>query len=113
MQLWQDGWVAALAAVGLCSLLWCVIRIIWSVGCPRCKSALAVIPASGDGSGLQEQIYALTGFGREQGLIGRILVVDCGLDAEGQKLCSILERENRWVMVCAPHEIADQIKIND
>ena len=113
MQLWQNGWVAALAAVGVCSLLWCVIRIIWFVGCPRCKPSLAVIPADGNGSGLQEQIYALTAFDRDQGLIGHILVVDCGLDAEGQKLCRILERENRRVTVCTPHEIADHIKINN
>lgn len=110
MQLWQDGLVAALAAVGVFSLLWAFTQVVFSVKHPVRKSALVVIPVRGDGGDLQEQVYALTGFGRDQGVIGRILVVDCGLDEEGQKLCRILARENRWVTLCRPDQVADYIK---
>lgn len=110
MQLWQDGLVAALAAVGVCAILWCFTQAVFSIRYPLNKTALVLLPARGDGSGLQEQVYALTGFGRDQGVIGRILVVDCGLDAEGQKLCRILARENRWVIFCRPEAVADYLK---
>ena len=109
IQLWQDGLVAALAAVGVFGLLWAFTRVVFAIRYPLRKSALVVIPVRGDGSGLQEQVYALTGFGRDEGVIGRILVVDCGLDEEGQKLCRILARENRWVTLCRPEQVAEHI----
>lgn len=106
MHLWQDGLVAALAAIGLVALLWGVSQAIESTRSPSKKSALALFPVRGDGGGLQEQISALIAFGRNHGIIGRILVVDCGLTEDGQKLCRILERENRWVIFCRPDEVA-------
>lgn len=109
MQLWQDGLVAALAAVGVFSLLWAFTQAVFLVKHPLRKSALVVIAAHGDGGGLQEQVYALTGFGRDQGVIGRILVVDCGLNAQGEKLCRILARENRWVTFCRPEQVAEYL----
>lgn len=110
IQLWQDGLVAALAAVGVVSLLWTFTQMIFALKNPLPGTALAVLPARGDGGGLAEQIYALTGYGRDQGVIGRILVVDCGLNEEGRQLCRILERENRWVTVCLPEQAADHLR---
>ena len=77
---------------------------------PAPKRALAVLRAAGDGSGLQEQVRLLTGIGREQGGIGRILLLDCGLDEEGQTLCRILERENRWVIFCPAEDALNYLK---
>lgn len=110
IQLWQDGLVAALAAVGVVSLLWLLTQIIFMLKDPMPGTALAVLPAQGDGGGLAEQVFALTGYGRDQGVIGRILIVDCGLNDEGRQLCRILERENRWVAVCLPNEVADHLR---
>lgn len=106
MQLWQDGLVAALAAVGVMSLLWGLAQAVLAIRQPAGKQALALLTAQGDGSDLQEQIYILMNLGRAHGIIGRILVVDCGLDEEGQKLCRILARENRWIIFCRPEEVA-------
>lgn len=110
LQLWQDGLVAALAAVGVVSLLWLLTQMIFMLKSPLPGTALAVLPARGDGGGLAEQVYALTGYGRDQGVIGRILIVDCGLDEEGRQLCRILEREDRWVTVCLPEQVADYLR---
>lgn len=109
MQLWQDGLVAMLAAVGVISLLWAFAQAVFFMKLPAAKSALALLPARGDGSELQEQIYALMGFSRDQGIIGRILVVDCGLNEEGQKLCRILARENRWVILCGIEDVTNYL----
>ena len=109
MQLWQDGLVAVLATIGLVELLWGLAQAILMIKKGAPKQALAVIAASGDGGCVQEQVRALTGLGRDQGLIGRILVVDCGLNEEGQKLCAILERGNRWVLLCQPEEIPNYL----
>jgi len=110
MQLWQDGVVAVLAAVGVVELLWKLAQALMTKNRPAPKRALAVISAAGDGSSIQEQVRALTAIGRESGVIGRILVADCGLDEEGQKLCRILERENRWVILCRAEDVVHYLK---
>ena len=49
MHLWQDGLVALLAAIGLASLLWAVVRGLF-FSRPRTRpAALALLPARGNG----------------------------------------------------------------
>ena len=52
MQLWQDGLLAMLAAVGLASLLWGLVRAVFCPGTPRQRSLVALIPAQGNGETL-------------------------------------------------------------
>ena len=40
------------------------------------------------------------------GVIGMIVLVDCGLSEEGEKLSRMLERKDRWVAVCRKDEIS-------
>ena len=105
MQLWQDGVIAALASVGLASLLWTAVR--WALFAPPRESrwAAALVMAQGDGAPLEQQIRTLQRLRREQGVIGRILVIDCGLSREGRKLADILTRQNRWITVCSAEDV--------
>ena len=75
MQLWQDGLVALLAAIGLASLMWMAVRAVLFARPARRESAVALIPAQGDGEHLEEQVHALTLMSAEQGIIGAILLV--------------------------------------
>ena len=59
MQLWQDAVVAALAAFGLASLMWMAVRAVLFARPPRRQGALALLPARGDGEGLEEQVHTL------------------------------------------------------
>ena len=78
MQLWQDGLVAMLAAIGLASVMWAVVRAVL--------------------------------FSRlEQGMPGRLLLVDCGRSEEGRKLAKLLSREDRWVSVCKKDDIGSYL----
>ena len=49
--------------------------------------------------------YRIIGF-----VIGRILLVDCGLTEEGRKLCGLLAGEDRWVSVCAPEAVEKYLR---
>ena len=82
MHLWQDGLLALLAAIGLASLLWLVVRsLFFSRPRPR-GNVIALIPAYGDGAQLEEQVRSLAALGRETGCFSRILLADCGLNEE-------------------------------
>ena len=56
MQLWQDGVVALLAAVGLASLMWTAVRAVLFAGPERRREIGLLLPAQGDGERLEEQL---------------------------------------------------------
>ena len=105
MQLWQDGLVAMLAAIGLASLMWMVVRALFFAQPERRQGVVALIPAQGDGDALEQQVHTLERMRREQGVLGMILLVDCGLTDEGQRVSRLLALEDRWVALCQMEEI--------
>lgn len=105
MQLWQDGVIAALASVGLASLLWMAVSRALFTRPREPRWAAALVMTQGDGELLEQQIRTLQHLRRERGVIGRILVVDCGLSREGRKLADILTRQNRWITVCRAEDV--------
>lgn len=109
MQLLQDGLIAMLAAIGLASLMWAVVRTALFAGEPHRRAVLAVIPAQGDGAALEGQVRALEQLRLEQGLLGRVLLVDCGLNDEGRRLAQLLAKKDRWVAFCQREEISQYI----
>ncbi len=109
MQLWQDGLLAMLAAIGLASLMWMAVRAVLFARPARRSGVVALIPAKGDGDLVEEQVHTLALMRSEQGIIGQVLLVDCGLTEEGQKLCKLLAREDRWVSLCRPDQIGSYI----
>ncbi len=105
MQLWQDGLIAMLAAVGLAALMWAVVRTVLFPVSPRRHETVVLIPAQGDAEDLEQQLHALELIRQEQHAFGLILLVDCGLSDEGKKISRLLARRNRSVAVCGSGEI--------
>ena len=110
MQLWQDGLIAMLAAVGLASLLWAAARAVLFTGPDRRSTAVAVIPAAGDGADLEGQVRALDQLRRERGTFRRILLVDCGLSEEGRRLAALLAADGRQVALCREADIGKYLR---
>ena len=109
MQLWQDGLVALLASIGLASIMWTVIRAVLYAGETRREGVVALLPASGGGEGLEEQVKTLHALRGEQEIFGMVLLVDCGLTEEGRKLAGLLARQDRWVTLCRRDEVAEYL----
>jgi len=109
MQLWQDGLVALLAAVGLASLMWAAVRTVLYAKPLKRHGVFALIPAQGNGESLEQQVRALEYLRREQGVFGRILLVDCGLTEEGVQLSRLLAKEDRWITLCGKDEISSYL----
>ena len=105
MNFWQDGLVALLAAIGLASIMWTVVRAVLFARPEVRREIAALLPVQGDGEHLEEQIRALQRLRQEQGVFGTALLVDCGLSEEGRKLAGILAREHRWVSLCGKDEV--------
>ena len=104
MRLWQDGVIALLAAIGFASILWGIVRAVLFLPIQR-QDTIALICARGSGEYLEEQLRTLTLLRREQGIVGEILLVDCGLTEDGKRLCQLLQKGNRHVSVCQIDEI--------
>lgn len=108
MQLWEDGIIALLAAIGLSSLMWILVRAIFFLP-SAAHSAIVLICARGDGEELEQQVRTLLLLRVERGIVGHILLVDCGLSEEGRRVCSLLARGKHIVSVCTSDEIGKYI----
>ena len=104
MRLWQDGIIALLAAIGLASLVWMAVRLLFFRS-PTAPGAVALICARESGDDLEQQVRTLILLGA----VGMILLVDCGLNDEGIRLCHLLERKDRRVILCKSEEIAKYV----
>ena len=109
MQLWQDGLIAMLAAIGVASLMWAAVKAVLYPGAPRRQNIVALVTAQGDGEQMEQQVRTLRRIRQEQRLFGSILLVDCGLNEEGKKISRLLERQDRWVTLCTADEISRYI----
>lgn len=108
MQLWQDAVVAALASIGMASMVWVLLSETIFRPFPREEAqVLALISARGDGDSVEQQIRSLDLLRRERGLIGPVLLVDCGLTEEGRRLCELLARRDRRVRLCQKDQIGE------
>lgn len=108
MRLWEDGIVALLAAIGLMSILWTLVRAALFRP-PVRQGVVVLICARGDGGDLEQQVRAVSLLRRERGVIGEILLVDCGLTEEGRTLCRLLSRSDRRIILCSSSEIETHI----
>lgn len=100
MQLLEDGIIAALASVGLVTLLFLLLSALLR---PRCRDALdaaALVPCrDGDGARLEQTVRALERARYEYGGFRRIVILDRGMDEETRKIAAILCRDGLNVSV--------------
>ena len=104
MHLWQDGLLALLAAIGLASLFWALVRGLLFIRPRRRSETIALLPARGDGECLEEQVRSLEAVDQEEGLFSSILLADCGLTEEGRQVATLLSKGRR-VRLCSREDI--------
>ena len=105
MRLWQDGIIAFLASIGTASILWAAVRALLFAPF-RQQNAVVLINARGDCEDLEDQVRTLSMIRSEQGVVGEILLVNCGVTKEGETLCRLLSRQHRRVSLVSIDEIA-------
>ena len=110
MQLLEDGIIAALAAIGLVTLLFLVISAFVR---PRCRAALdavAVVPChGGDCAKLEHTVHMLERTRYEYGGFCRIVILDCGLDEEAKQVAALLCKEDYDVALCGKSALLETL----
>ena len=100
MTLWYDGILAALSAVGLSALLWMLAGLLFRKR-ESDPEAVTVLPLRGDAPGMEHRVRLLLARGRE-----RIILLDCGLNAEERHRAQLLARRYAFVAAMTPQELA-------
>ncbi len=101
MQLLQDGIIAALAAIGLATVVWLTVTALTHPReRPRSETAV-IVPARGEARALEHTVRALEHARYASGGFSRIIIADCGMDQEAQRVAQTLCRESFDVTVCA------------
>ena len=100
MEVFTDGLVAFLAAVGLSALAWMAAELLLG---RRASSvhAVMVLPVRGSGAELDEAVYTACRLGRGTSVV----LADCGLDEEGRARADALSRANDCVTVLLPSQL--------
>ena len=108
MQLLQDGVIAALAAVGLATIVWFTVTALTHPR-ERVRSETAVIvPARGAAETLEQTVRTLESERYASGGFSRIIIADCGMDEDAQRVAQLLCRESFDVTVCPQGDLARQ-----
>ena len=90
MQLLQDGVIAALAAVGLATIVWFTVTALTHPR-ERVRSETAVIvPARGAAEALEHTVRTLESERYASGGFSRIIIADCGMDEDAQRVAQLL-----------------------
>ena len=99
--------LSLLTAFGLLSLGWLAFgRLLFPVGGEGCW---AVIPARGNGDGLEQAVTGMLWL-RGGGLMrGPILLVDCGLDDEGRAVADALCLREPEISLCHITELPGRV----
>jgi len=101
MQLLEDGIIAALAAIGLVTLLFAVISALLRPRKCAVSDAFAVVPCrSGEGARLERTVRTLERARYDCGGFCRIVILDRGMDEDTQKVAALLCHDSYDVTIC-------------
>ena len=110
MRLLEDGIIAALAAVGLVTLLFLIISALVRPRCRGTLDAVAVVPCrGGDCAKLEHTVHMLERTRYEYGGFCRIVILDCGIDEETRKVAALLCKEDYDVTLCSKEQLPAQL----
>lgn len=108
MELLQDGVIAALAAVGLASIVWFIVTALTHPReHPRGETAV-IVPARGAAQTLERTVRALENARYAAGGFSRIIILDCGMEEDAQRVAQLLCRESFDVTVCPREALGAQ-----
>lgn len=105
MRLLEDGVIAALAAIGLATVLFLIVSALLH---PRRRGTLetvALVPCRGDGAKLEHTVRMLERSRYEEGGFTRIIILDCGMCEDAQKVAGLLCRDDYDVTLCKRGEL--------
>mgnify|MGYP004494158511 FL=1 len=108
MQLLQDGVIAALAAVGLTTIVWFAVTALTHPRERRRSEVAVIVPARDAAETLEHTVRALESERYASGGFSRIIIADCGMDDAAQCVAQLLCRESFDVTVCPQGDLARQ-----
>ena len=101
MQLLEDGIIAALAAIGLVTLLFALLSALLRPRKCAVSDAFAVVPCrSGEGARLERTVRTLERARYDCGGFCRIVILDRGMDEETRKVAALLCHDSFDVTIC-------------
>ena len=113
MQLLEDGIIAALAAIGLVTLLFLIISAFARPRVRGTLDAVAIVPChGGDCAKLEHTVHMLERTRYEYGGFCRIVILDCGLDEETRKVAALLCKEDYDVALCGKSALLEALDKN-
>ena len=113
MRLLEDGIIAALAAIGLVTLLFALISAFVRPRAREMLDAAVVVPCGAeDGRKLEYTVRALERVRYESGAFRRIILLDRGLDEDARKIAALLCRDGFDVSLCSCEQFKQNMGVS-
>ena len=101
MELWEDGILAALAAIGLVAVLFALLSALLRPKNCDGSDAFAVVPCrGGEGARLERTVRTLERARYDCGGFCRIVILDRGMDEDARKVAALLCHDSFDVTIC-------------
>ena len=101
MELWEDGIIAALAAIGLVAVLFALLSALLRPKNCDGSDAFTVVPCRGGGGArLERTVRTLERARYDCGGFCRIVILDRGMDEDARKVAALLCHDSYDVTIC-------------
>ena len=105
MELWRDGLIAFLAATGLAAIFWLVAGQILRLRLLAPQGAVLVLAVSGYEPQMEKRVRRAQEVGWSMKMPPRIVVVDCGMDADTRRAAEELSAWDTTFTLCRAEEL--------
>ena len=110
MALLRDSVIALLAAMGLATVLFLALRALLGKGEELCSQVYLVLPVDETIKDLEQATIQLQQFRRRYEGVARVVLLDCGMDAQQRRMTEILLREDPLLLLWQEQTLLTQMK---
>lgn len=110
MAFFRETLVAILAAIGMGTVLWAVLRLLLLPHRRLYSPVYLLLPVSDSTPAVEETLSELQEIRERFGGTARILLVDCGMGEEQRHMAQLIRRSDPLIGLCGHDELEKVIK---
>ena len=110
MELWRDGLIAFLAATGLAAIFWLVAGQILRLRLAAPQGAALILAVSGYEPQIEKRVRRAQEAAWSMKVPPRVVVVDCGMDADTRRAAEDLAAWDASFTLCAAEDLKNLLE---
>ena len=110
MALFRDALIALLAAMGLVTVFWLALRVLFGREKDLCSTVYLVLPVSEKTKDMERAVSVLQRFRREYGGTAKAVLLNCGMEEQQRHMARLLQKEDPLLLIWQEKDLLEEIK---